>query len=276
VVLAALADQLAALDRYYDGRPGQAAFRAYALARLRPIQARLGWTARVGEADNLASARAAVLKAMGAFGDPAVLAEARRRFAAYRVRPAGLTGTGRETVLAIVADRADATTWRLLHAMAVASHDPTDKSRLYRLLGAAHDPALAGRALALALSGEPPATSPPALIRAVSHVYPDQAFGFALAHRAQLEDSLEPAARPSFLTELAAPSRRPETADRLDALARTMPASGRGEADKSASAIRFRAEVIDKRLPDIDRWLSANPEPEDLMPPKINPLPANL
>ncbi|HEY3694308.1 M1 family metallopeptidase [Phenylobacterium sp.] len=259
VVLAALADQLRALDDYYDGLPGHAAFRAYALARLRPIQVRLGWNARPGEPDNAVVTRAAVLKAMGVFGDPAVLAEAGRRFTAYRADPAGLTGSDRETVLAIVADRADAAAWDQLHALAVAARDPTDKSRLYRLLGAARDPALAERALKLALSREPPATVTPALIRSVSRNHPDRAFDFALAHRAQVEASLEPVSRVSFLTELAAPSRRRAAARRIEAFAATLPASDRGEADKAASAIRFRAEVIEKRLPDIDRWLASNP-----------------
>jgi len=46
VVVQALAGQLLALDDLHDELPGQAVFRGYALSRLGPIAARLGWTPR--------------------------------------------------------------------------------------------------------------------------------------------------------------------------------------------------------------------------------------
>jgi aminopeptidase N len=260
VVLSALVSQLTAFDDHYEGRPGQASYRAFALARLRPVLARLTWDARPGEPDNAAVARAAVLKAMGRFGDETVIAEARRRFAAWRAQPEVLSGSGRDTVLTIVARQADADTWDQLHAAARAAAEPVEKARLYRLLGAARDSALAERALALALGGEPPATVVPSLIRAVAQVHPDRAFEFALANRAAVEAALEPASRPSFIASLANGSRSLRTAERVEAFAAlALPASAQPEAAKSVSAIRFRAEVIDKRLPDVDRWLAARP-----------------
>jgi aminopeptidase N len=260
LVLGALVSQLTAFDDHYEGLPGQGPYRTFALSRLRPVLARLTWDARPGEPDNAAVARAAVLKAMGRFGDEAVIAEARRRFAAWRARPDILSGSGRETVLTIVARQADAEAWDQLHAAARAAAEPVEKSRLYRLLGAARDPALAERALNLALSGEPPATVVPVLIRAVAQAHPDRAFEFALANRAAVEAALEPASRPSFITGLATGSRSLQTAERVEAFAAVaLPASAQPEAAKSVSAIRFRAEVIDKRLPDIDRWLAARP-----------------
>ena len=260
LVLSALVSQLTALDDHYEGLPGQAAYRAFALSRLRPVLARLTWDAKPGEPDNAAIARAAVLKAMGRFGDPAVIAEARRRFAAFRADPASLTGSGRETVLAVVARQADAATWDQIHALALAAAQPVEKARLYRLLGAAQDPALADRALVLALKGEPPATVVPALIRAVAQVHPDRAFEFALAHRDAVESTLEPTSRSSFIASLATGSRRRLTAERVEGFAAlALPASAQAEAAKAVSAIRFRAEVIERRLPEVDRWLAARP-----------------
>jgi aminopeptidase N len=260
VVLGALVSQLTALDDHYEGLPGQAAYRAFALGRLRPVLARLTWDARPGEPDNAAVARAALLRAMGRLGDEAVIAEARRRFAAWRARPDALAGSSRETVLAIVARGADAATWEQLHAAARSAADPVEKARLYRLLGSARDPALADRALDLALGGEPHATVAPTLIRAVALLHPDRAFEFALAHRDAVEAALEPASRPFFIIGLANGSRRLHTAERVEAFAAlALPASAEPEAAKTVAAIRYRAEVIAKRLPEVDRWLAARP-----------------
>ncbi|MDB5465776.1 MAG: aminopeptidase, partial [Phenylobacterium sp.] len=203
--------------------------------------------------------RTSLIAALGEFDDPAVVAEARRRFAAYLKDPQSLTGSIRSTVLDVVAAHANPTTWEQLHQLARASITPTDKSRLYRRLGASHDPALADRALALALSGEPVATDAPGIISAVANVYPEKAFDFALAHRAAIEAMLEPTSRTTFFTGLGGRSHDPAMARKLAAFARTAPASSRGEADKAIAAVRVRVDVATKRLPEVDRWLATHP-----------------
>jgi len=259
VVLTAFTGQLVSLDSQYERLPGQAAFRAFAVARLRPVLARLGWDPAPGETENAAVARAVVLKALGRFGEPSVVAEAHRRFAAYCAQPATLSGSGRETVLAIAAREADPATWDQIHALARAAAEPVEKSRLYRLLGVARDPALADRALKLALSGEPPVTVAPALIRTVSQGDPDRAFDFAVANRAAIEAVLEPTSRSSYIVSLASGSRSRATAERVAAFAAAaVPPSAQGEAAKTVSSIRFRADVVETRLVEIDRWLAAN------------------
>ncbi|MET0272701.1 MAG: M1 family metallopeptidase [Phenylobacterium sp.] len=259
IVLKTLAEQLDALDAYYEGRPGQAAYRAFARARLDPVLARLTWEPKAGETDNDALLRKTLITVLGDLGDPAVIAEARRRFAAYLADPANLSGATRQTVLAIVAANADAATWEQIHQLARASKDVTDKTRLYSYLGASHDPALADRALTLALSGEPSPTDAPELIGAVAGVYPDKAYDFALANRGKVETLLEPTSRSQYFTRLATGSHEPAMVGKLEAFAKTIPASSRGEVDKALASIRFRLAVIDGRLPDVDRWLAGNP-----------------
>ncbi|WP_293904522.1 M1 family metallopeptidase [Phenylobacterium sp.] len=258
IVLNTLSDQLSAIDWLYDRRPNQAAFRAFARGRLGPVAQRLGWDPKPGEADNDAVTRRAILENLGALGDPAVLAEARRRFERWLTDPDSLTGTGRRTVLSIVAANADAATWDTLHRKARESKDITDRARLYGYLGSALDPALADRALALALSGEPSATEVPLLLGAVSNPFPDKAFDFALANRARLQPFLEPSSQTSYFARLAQSSRDPAMIDKLTRFAASVPASSRSELDKSVAAVRYRVEVIANRLPEMDRWLAAN------------------
>jgi hypothetical protein len=73
--------------------------------------------------------------------------------------PAAVPGPLRKTVLAVVAEHADAATWDGLRARAQAEKTPLLKSNLYTLLGVAEDKALAERALQLALTDEPGLTN---------------------------------------------------------------------------------------------------------------------
>jgi aminopeptidase N len=260
VVLDALTGQLGALDWLYGGRGSQATYRAFARAQLGPVGARLGWDAKSGESDNTAVTRRVVLSQLGEMGDPATVAEARRRFAAWLKDPSSLTGAARRTVLSIVAANADEATWEAIHAQAKASKDPTDRARLYAYLGASENPALADKTLALALSGEPSPTEVPGIIAAVAQSFPDKAFDFAMANRAKLEGFLEPTSRITYFTDLAQGSRDPAMLEKLEKLKGAVPASTRGEVEKAEAAVRYRIGVIQARVPEMDRWLKANGE----------------
>jgi aminopeptidase N len=259
VVQKALAQQLDGLNDLYDGRPGETAYRAFGRARLAAAYDRLGWDAKPGEPDNDAVLRRTLLATLGAMDDPAVIAEARGRFAAFLAAPDSLRGTTRQTVLQIVAEHADAAAWDQLHVLAQKATDPTDKSRFYSYLGVSHDPALADRALALALTKEPPATDAPGLISAVAGTYPEKAFAFALAHRAEVEAMVEPTSRTSFFARLATGSANPAILPSLKAFGTTVPASARGEITKAIATILYQGVIVSQRLPEVDRWLAAHP-----------------
>jgi aminopeptidase N len=259
VVIRALVSQLDAVDDNYKGLPGQAAFRAFARARLAPAFAEIGWDAKPGEADNAALLRRSLLTALGKFDDPTVIAEARRRFAGLVANPDSLRGAARLTVLSIVASHADAATWDQLHAMAQKSTESTDRSRLYTYLGLAHDPALADKALALALTKEPPPTDAPNLIDAVSNAFPDKAYDFAIANRTAVDALIEPTSRTNFFTGLANNSLDPAMIGKLNSYAATVPASARASVTRIVSTINFRMGLIKNRLPEVDRWLAAHP-----------------
>ena len=260
IVQRALAQQLLSLDGLYDGHAGQSAFRAFARARLEPAFARLGWDARPGEPDTEALLRRSVISALGHFDDPAIVAEARRRFSAALADPDSLRGSTRQTVFQIVAEHADIATWDQLHALAQKASDVTDKSRLYSYLGASHDPALAEKALNLALSQEPPATDAPSIISNVAGVFPEKAFSFAVAHRQAIDAMVEPTSRTTFYAGLVSGARNPVILPQLQAFASTVPPSTQGEINKAVSGINYRLEVTTKRLPEIDAWLTTHRE----------------
>jgi aminopeptidase N len=253
-----LAQALVDLDRLYDERPGQAAFRAYAQGVLRPQLARVGWDPQPGESDNLRLMRGALLSALGRLGDPEVVAEAHRRFDAMALQPSAMPAGLRRTVLTSIAQHADAADWERLHAMAVHAPSEIERRDLYVLLGEADDPALAQRALDLALSGEPVATTVPAMIEAVSIRHPGLTLDFAAAHWDRVSVLLEPDYRPAYVPGLVMGASDPAVAGRLAAFADAhIPASARREERKALANIRLLAAVRQDRLPEVDRWLAA-------------------
>jgi aminopeptidase N len=241
----------------YEGDPAhQAMVARYAARKLGPVMARIGWTAKPGEPATVAVLRANLIGALGGMGDPAIVAEANRLYAAGD--PLAAAGPLRSTLLAVVARNVDSAGWERLHAQARAEKNPLVKAQLYRLLGAAHDPALAQRALDLALTDEPGATTSSAMIAAVAAAHPDLAFDFAIRNRERVEPLVDSSSRSRFLPSLAGGSSDPAMVAKVqDYATRYMTAQSRRPADQAIASIQDRVRVRQTRLPDISRWFEA-------------------
>jgi aminopeptidase N len=259
LVISAVAGWLQGLDHLYDGLPAQDAFRAHGRAVLSPIFAKLGWDKKDGESDNTQSMRAEVLQALGRFDDPAVLAEARKRFAAYVADAASLNAANRRTVLRIVAVHADQAAWDQLHALARAAKTQLEVQELYLLLASASDPRLAKKTLELAVSGEPPVTSPPGMIREAGAQHPELALDFAVAHWTWLAKLIEPSSQAAYLPRVAGNGSDVKLIQKLDAFAKDhIEPTARRELAKTEAVIRYLSKVKHDRLPDVDRWLTSH------------------
>jgi aminopeptidase N len=256
VVMGAVAERLEGLDNIYEGLPTQSAFRAYARSVLQTMFARLGWDKNVGESDNTTLLRSTIIGALGEFGDPKVLAEAKRRFGAYVADSSSLDAATRRTVLEIVATHADQTTWDQMHDLAKSAKTQLERQELYGLLGAAEDKALAQKALDLAISGEPPATTMPGMIHQVSFKHADMAFDFAAAHWDQIAKLLEPSTQAAYMPRLLDNASDLGLIEKLDVFARGhIPETARQDLRKSEATVRYLAKVRHDRLPGIDAWL---------------------
>jgi aminopeptidase N len=252
------------LDRLHGRYTGDAArqqrFDTYALRRLAPLMAQVGWDARPGETSSVANLRQQLIVAMSDLGDAATIAEARRRHAAMGADPKAAPAELRKVVSAVVAYRADAATWERLHAQARAEKNPLLKSQLYQLLGTPADPKLADKALQLALTDEPGATDGAAIISAVATAHPDQAVDFALAHLDQVYARVDATSRSRYLPRLAMGSSSPATIAKLKAYGEaSLAAESRGDLDATIAAIQDRIAVNAARLPEIDAWVERQP-----------------
>jgi aminopeptidase N len=142
----------------YDerGSPGHEAFAAYARTIIKPVAARLGWESSASETPGIQKVRHAVLRDLGTWGDPQVIAEARKRFSAFVADRAAIQPDDQETVLSIVACNASAAEFEQLHSIAKAARNETELRRYYAALMRVRDPELAARAAKIALSAEIP------------------------------------------------------------------------------------------------------------------------
>jgi aminopeptidase N len=255
-----IAGDFAGLDEYYRGDAARRArFRAFATGTLSPVFARVGWEAKAGEADPVAILRTQLIGTLAALGDDAVIAEARRRYAASASDANAMPAALRKTILGVVAAHADAATWGALHAAAQAEKTPLVKDQFYALLSSAEDPALAQRALELALTPEPGETNSARMISVVAARHPELAFDFATAHREQVDTKVDTTSLSRYYPALASGSLQPATIAKLRAFAdKHIAASSRRATDTAVGNIEYRIKVRNERLPAIDAWLGKN------------------
>ncbi|WP_317204820.1 M1 family metallopeptidase [Janthinobacterium sp.] len=252
-----IASLLRGVHENYEAEPlRQQKLAAYAIARLAPALARTGWTAAAGEPDTVANLREELIATLGALGDPAVVAEARRRHA----EPAALPAPLRRVVLGVVARHADAAAWDALRASAKAETTPLIKNQLYDLLAHSADPLLAQRALDLALTDEPGVTNSPAMISGVAGRHPELAFDFAVAHLAQVNERVDASSRSRYFPRLAQGSADPAMIGKLNAYAKAqLPVEARGDVATAVADIEYRIKLRKQGLPAIDAWLARAP-----------------
>ena len=253
-----IAEVFESIDDYYKGdQVRQAAFRKFAIVRLTPVFARVGWTARPGELDTVAILRNELIGALSALGEPSLIDEARRRHAAQASDPAAVPPSLRKAILGVVARHADASTWEQLHAAALAEKSSMVREQLYILLASSQDEGLARRALELALTPEPGETNGAAMLGHVAVLHPDLAFDFGIAHLAVVNQKVDATSRSRYFPRLASHSADPAMMAKLKKYAvDNLAAGSRRDADTAVANIAYRIKVRQERLPVIDAWLT--------------------
>ena len=142
----------------YDerGSPGHDAFAAYARSIVRPLFDRLGWDSKPGELPTVHALRRSVVQNLGTWGDPAVIAEAQRRFGLFLHDRKAIAPDDQAAILAVVGRYADAKTYDQLHALIKQTKDVNELRRFWVALASVRANKLAQDAAQLALSSEIP------------------------------------------------------------------------------------------------------------------------
>jgi aminopeptidase N len=222
-------------------------------ARLRQI----GLTPRAGEPVLDSTLRPVLIRALGSVGNPAIVAEANRLFAAWQSNPQAIPGSLKSTWLRVVARNADQARWEQLHAVAQRTRGSVERTTYYQLLGAARNEALARRTLELALTDEPGKTVSAGMISSVADEHPELALDFVLAHLAQVNALVDISGRSRFLSDLASGSDDPATINKLSAYASAnLGKDDRRPIDRAIDRIRTRLAQQGRIKSETAAWLA--------------------
>jgi aminopeptidase N len=251
---------LAGVDGYYAAGPARRGYRRWAQQLLGAELARVGYDAQASDTAPLALLRETLLLAMTQIGDPAVRAEARRRFEAARGDLSSLAASERRWVLVGAARSADAKVFGELRALARSAQDPLAKNELYGDLATVEDEALAGDVLALAITDEAPTNLAPVLVSEVATEHPELAWRFTLDRLPAITRTLDALTRSTFVPRIASTSNDPRRVAELEAFAaKNIPADAQGEVKIAVAQIRNNADIQARRLPQIGAWIAAHP-----------------
>jgi aminopeptidase N len=248
------------IDALARGAAVGPAFRRYALQLLRPILQRTGWDAKAGESNQTALLRAALIRALGQFGDESVKAESQRRFTAFLTDPAALAPNLRSPVIRIVGRYADQGTFDKLHSLGKAASGTEEKLRYYDALADAQGAAFINQNVRIALSGEISngRVNRFLILLAQESNEPNLVWQAVLAERAPILERLPTAPRDRLLPAIAEESANPAVAHELLALPEAQASKGaRYEAAKAVERIQERAQFKNRLLPALTHWLSS-------------------
>jgi len=257
VVIADTVASLSALAAYAADRPSRDAVRAYVRERLQPYFQRVGWDGRADESSNVTQLRAALIPALAAVGDQAVVNEARRRIEANN--PALLPAGIRDAVLDVYTLNATAREYEATLAEARGATDFVEQRRAWLRLANAKDDALARRTLQMVLGEEIPRQIRTNVLQRVASVHPQMGWDFLVAHRAEVEALLDPLSRGEYPAIIADQSADPAIATALEAYARDLPEGVQPTIRSAAANIRLRARTIEQAMPEVERWISRHP-----------------
>ena len=249
--------RLDALERGSNTRP---AFRAFARGLLNPQLARLGWMPKPGESFLDTLLRPSLITALGQFEDPAVVAEAQRRFAAFLKDPASLPPSLLDPVTLVVGLHADDPTAAILEQRLRAAPDTEQKLRYFDALAASHDPGRIAATVRLAYSGAIPNGRVVQAIVAVaqSSDNPDAVWAAVLPNQARIRALLAPWSQTYLLPAAASLTVDPAVARSLLADPASSASTGaRIEAAKAADGIAANIVLRDRAQPAIAAWLAA-------------------
>jgi len=225
-----------------------------------PRLQQLGFTPRTSDTPSEAVLRNTMIRSLGAMGDPAVVAEAKRLFAAWQADPNAIPGSLKTTWLQVVARNADQSTWDAIHARAKASTNALEHTSLYQLLSIAHDDALAKRALDLAMTDEPGKTTSAGMITGVSGSHSRMAIDFVLAHLDQVNQLIDISGRSRFMQRLAGGSDDTSLIPILqNYAAANLAASDRKPVEQAIAQLQFRTSTQPRIRTEVAAWLAAHP-----------------
>ncbi len=180
---------LETIDRAERGTAAETAFEAFGRRMLAGPARAVSFDAHHDDTPTSIALRRTLVRALGSWDDPQVLAWAQLQFARIQARRDSVPPSDEATALVIVGEHADAATFAALTDLARSARNETEFHWFAAAVGAVRDPHLAEQALRFALSSAVPAQAQDeriALIYAIANDHPALSYRFLQANATRL------------------------------------------------------------------------------------------
>jgi len=242
---------------YEYGKPGEAAFKTWGAAYLKPLLAALGgWDGPTTDVA-VTNLRLQLIGDLAEVEDKDTIAEAQRRYAAFEKDPNSLKPPLKDTVIGIVGRYADAATYQKLIAAGMSAQNPIEMQNYFQAAFSAKDPALAQRSLQASLSLPPQFSSfAPFIVYIVGQDHPEMAWAFLQKNNAKLFSSLSEFDRIPYITIIAGSFWRGVPADQIEQYIKAnVPAAASAQIAKTMEDVHLQLEHRDRLVPQIDAFV---------------------
>jgi aminopeptidase N len=247
---------LGRLSDLFEGDPRQGAMGAYGRSVLNPVLAKIGWRPASGESPRVGLLRLSLISALGRFDDPAVVAEAKRRFLAADKDPQAMPGDIRSALQSVALSHADQPLFDEALRRARSTKSQMERNELFAAMAGVRDPALAKQVLDLAISDRVSVTIGPRLIQRLSDRHEVMAWQFSLDHLDRIGKGLDSMASAQFMPSLLSGTQDPAMVQTLaDYIDKSVRPEDRARANAALGSarqnVRFKSEQRDR----VDSWL---------------------
>jgi aminopeptidase N len=248
------------IDQLQIGQSGREAFQAYARSLLNPVFERVGWDSKPGEEKSVGLLRSRLISSLGDFKEERIIADAQRRFGESLKNPASLPPDLRPPVVGIVGRYSDRVTYDQLHSLGRRTQSTEEKKLYYGAMARALDLKLAQETLQIALTDELPPTLNFALFSGVASggEHRELAWEVVQQHWKPLAERMSNWDQAVFVPGILETFSDSSRAEELEVYAKTnLPDESKQEVAKAAEAIRFKAKLKQRELPNIDQCVQS-------------------
>lgn len=251
---------LSMMQQYEQDKPGDAAFKQFAIAYLKPILAALGGWDSVSADPDRNDLRNRVLSDLAEAGDQPTIDEAQKRFAALQQNPNAFSPGMKSTVLGIVGRYADEKTYGQLIQMGMTSRNPIEMQTYFQSAFIAKDPALAQKSLDMSLQLPPQFQSfGPIIVAIVGQDHPEMAWDFLQKNTGKLFGSMSLFDRLPYVSGIASAFWAGVPAGQISAyLKANMPPSAALDINKAMESVTLNQQHRELLLPQIDAFVKAS------------------
>jgi len=260
-VASAILDNFAQMANYEYGNKNEAAFKAAVIKlSLKPLLAALGgWDGPTVDVETT-DLRMRAIRELAAAGDADTIAEARKRYAAFRTDPGTLVPPLKDVVIGIVGRYADAKTYADLMQLGQSSKNPTEMQTYFQAAFSAKDQTLAQQSLQASLHLPPQFSSfAPIIVAIVGQDHPEMAWAFMKANNDKIFGSLSEFLRIPYVTGVAGSFWRGVAPDDIEAYMKAnVPADAAAQVAKTMEDVHLSVAERTRLVPQIDAYVASS------------------